>query len=433
MAFRWDNLFSRLRRTEYITAPRNYLPGASGIFVNEDVAMSVSAFHRGVTYIATQVAKLPWQVKDRDNVILEDNITRLLDLAPNPEMNAFTFRVWMVMQALQLGNAYAEIQRDVAGRPYALWPLPTRDVDLLRTADGELVYRVQGASPYVNGGDALLPAKDVFHLRNFHTKNGLLGEGLVAFAGETIGISKAADRMASGIFNNGGMPAGVLKHPGKLSPEAYARLKESWKDQHGGRKSGSVAILEEGLGFEALNLEPEVLQFLESRKFGVVEICRFLGLPPTKLFDQQSATFSNVENANLEVATDTLDAWAVNLEMEADVKMLNNRFGGRYTELDLYAVFRGDMKTRAEYFAKMMQTSSITPNEIRKKEGMPGYKGGDRHFLATNNYTPIDRVDEVLDAQIAPKVAPPANPPKKEEDPAEKELTAAAISYLTKK
>jgi hypothetical protein len=61
------------------------------------------------------------------------------------------------------------------------------------------------------------------------------------------------------------------------------------------------------------------------------------------------------------------------------------------------------MATRAEYFSKMMQSGAITPNEIRAKEGLAGYVGGDRFFIATNNFTPEDRMDEIIDAQIAPK------------------------------
>ena len=433
----FKKLFSLKRGPDQIAGARRYIPGVGSFHVNEDTAMSVAAFHRGVTYIATQIAKLPWTVKDKTNNIQEGEIANLLDLAPNPEMNAFTARVLMVMQALQLGNSYWEIQRDMMNRPVALWPLDPKAVDLIRIR-GELYYRVAGGSSDYAYTDAYLPAGDVFHVRNFHTKDGLVGQGLVAYASETLGISRAADKMASGIFTNGGVPAGVLTYEGALTDEAFDRLKNSWKEQNNGRKAGGVAILENGVKFNTLNLDPDVLQFLESRKFGVLEIARFLGLPPTKLFDASTATYSNVENANLEVATDTLDSWAVNLEMEADVKLLNKRYAGRFTELDLYAVFRGDMTTRANYFSKMMQIGAMTPNQVRAREGQPGYgKDGDRYFIAVNNYTPADRLDEVIDAQIKgkePKDVTP--PPKSEEDlaakEADKQLTAAALRILEK-
>ena len=79
----------------------------------------------------------------------------------------------------------------------------------------------------------------------------------------------------------------------------------------------------------------------------------------------------------------------------------NGRFSGKFTEIDLYAVFRGDMKSRADYFSKMMQNGAINPNQIRVLEGMEPYAGGDRYYIAVNNFSPSDRIDEIIDAQVS--------------------------------
>ena len=444
MGFNWK-FWNRKSPNPEIKGPRRFYSRGS-IFVNEDSAMKVAAFYRGLIYISTQIAKLPWETKDKNNQIIEDDISNLLSLAPNPELNAFSFRIQAIQNAILHGNAYAEIERSFSGRPLAIWPIPSCDAELVRSRDGKLFYKVggsYGSGTYANvddgyaesnsqGKTVYLPARDVYHVRNFHTKDGLVGQGLKDYAVDTLGISLAADRMASGIFNNGGVPSGILKHPGTLSDEAYKRLKESWDEQYSGKKVGSTGILEEGVTYEAVEIDAEMLQFLESRKFGVLEIARYLGLPPTKLFDTTGSTFSNVENANLEVATDTLDAWANNLEMEADIKLLNNRYGGRFSELDLYAVFRGDMKTRSDYFKALMGIGAITPNQIRAKEGQPGYAQGDNYYISTNNLTPVDRMDEVIDAQIKSKTTPAKTPSGDEDEKEEKELTRAALSFLKK-
>lgn len=405
------------------------LRSSANIVVSEDTSMQVSAFYRGVTYVSTQIAKLPWEVKDKDNNILDNNITRLLSLAPNNEMNAYSFRLWAVQNAIWHGNAYAEIERDSVGRPVALWPLRSQDVVLVRDIYGKLIYRVIGASAFIPGADVLLDPKNVFHVKNFHTKDGILGQGVVTYAKDVLGISLGADQMAGNLYGNGGIPSGVLKVKGSLSPEAFKRLKESWDSAHRGKKSSGTAVLEEDADYKPVSIDPEALQFLESRKFGVLEIARFLNIPPTKLFDTTAATFSNQEQSNLEVATDVLDAWACNLEMEADIKILNNRYGGNFSELDLYSVFRGDMKTRSDYFSKMMQTASITPNEIRRREGMTPYKEGDNFYVAVNNLTPVNRMNEVIDSQIS-KGSDNSNPAAVNTDQATAQLTKAAIKYL---
>lgn len=395
------NFFNRVK-PEIPSSVRRPIGYSGGMVVNGETAMEASAFYRGVIYISTQMSKLPWEVKDRDNKILDNDVSYLLNVSPNEEMTSFHMKLFLIQCAIIGGNGYAEIERTFDGRPKALWPLNPNRVSLVRNSDGQLLYQV------VNGNDSsetvYLRPKDIFHVRNLHTKDALLGQGLIGYAMQTLGISLGADKFANALFANGGMPSGVLEYPGQLSDEAYERLKSSWHQQQGGRKTGSTAILEDGVKYSPISHAPDVLQFLESRKFNVLEIARFLGLPPTKLFDSDAAKYNNIEHANLEVATDTLDSWARNMESEADMKLLAGRNGGRRTELDLYAVFRGDMTTRGTYFQKMVQIGAMTPNEVRMKEGMSNEAGElDRFFIATNNFTPLDRVDELLDAQMKPK------------------------------
>lgn len=401
---------------------------SGGTYVDEDSALQVAAFYRGLMYVSTQIAKLPCLIKDAANNVISDDIANLLDLAPNKEMNAMTFKLFMIQQAIIHGNSYAEIERRPDGRVVALHPMNTRDVEPYRDVNDKLWYRIVGGSVTNSGQDVYLRPTDVFHLRNFHTKDGVSGQGVISYALDILGISLGADTLANSLFANGGMPSGVLTAPGELSDAAYDRLKADWKERHGGKKSGGVAILEEGLKFEPLAFPPEVMQFLESRKFNVYEIARYLGVPPSKLFDPDSMTYNNIEHANLEVVTDTLDAWAKNWEMESDIKVLNRRKNGRRTEIDLYSVFRGDMDTRATYFNKMMNVGAITPNEIRTKEGMSPYKEGNRQYIATNNFTPVDKIDAVIDAKINP---PKVDTNKKTET--EEELDKTVTDFFKKR
>ncbi len=408
--------------------PRRPLGFSGGSVVNPDTAMEVSAFYRGVIYISTQIAKLPWEVKDANNQILDNDISYILNVSPNEEMTSYHLKTFLIQCALIHGNGYAEIERTFDGRVKGLWPLNPNRVSAVRTEAGKLVYQITNGN--VGQDFVYLQPKDIFVVRNHHSKDSIQGLGVIPYAMQALGISLGADKFANALFANGGMPSGIIAHPGKMSDAAYARLVQSWKENQGGRRTGSTAILEEGVTYSPVSHSPDVLQFLESRKFGVVEIARFLGLPPTKLFDSDSAKFNNIEHANLEVATDTLDAWARNLESEADMKLLNGRNSGKRTELDLYAVFRGDAVTRSTYFKNMMQIGAMTPNEIREKEGLAPYEGGDRFFIATNNFTPEDRMDEVIDSQISKNDSPEDSPSESQEP---SPVDQAVAAYLTKR
>jgi len=414
------NIFSKRRfKQNTLAGNRNIYSRSGGTFVSPESSMQVSAFYSGVIYIATQVAKLPWQIKDIENNVVDSPLATLLRLRPNPEMNSFMFRLFIVIQAIIHGNSYAEIERSLDGKIVALWPLPSESVIPTRI-EGNLVYRVTGG----DGKYTYLLPSDIFHIRNFFTKDGVTGEGIIAYASEILGIALGSDKFANSLYANGGLPSGVLEVPGNLSEEAMKRIKESWQSAHGGRKTGGTAVLEDGVKFNPISLPPDVLQFLETRKFSVIEIARFLRVPPSKLYSVESSKYSNVEQENLSVAVDTLDAWVRNIEMEADIKLLNNGFKGRRNELNIYAVFRGDMTTRSNYFSKMMQAGSITPNQIRNEEGLPPYEEGDRYYIATNNFSPVDRLDEILDSQIKSKVV---------SKDSEVEANNAIANYLTKK
>ena len=411
-------------RSEQISIGRPNLGVSGGTVVSEYSAMEVAAYYRGVIYISSQIAKLPWFIKDKNNNNLDTVISDLLNISPNPEMTAFHMKLFLIQSAINHGEGYAEIERSLDGRVVRLWPLNPKRVCAMRDREGTLYYQVTQGD--FGGETVYLPPKDIFIVRNIHTKDGITGLGLIGYAMNTLGISLGADRFANSLYSNGGLPSGVLKHPGKISEDAARRIKESWKENHGGRRTGGTALLEEGVTYEAISHSPDILQFLESRQFGVIEISRFLGVPPTKLFDVSAAKYSNIEHGNLEVATDTLDTWAKNLESECDMKLLNNRRGGIHSELDLYSVFRGDMSTRATYFQKMMQSGAMTPNEIRMKEGMAPYAEGNRFFIATNNFSPADRIDEIVDSQIESKTS------KDEPSEADKAIEAYITKRLTR-
>ncbi len=425
--------YNLIKRSEVRPARYGVRYSNSKKIVSEETSMQVSAYYRGITYLATQVAKLPFVVKDYKNAVLHnDQITKLINLAPNSEQSSFHFKLAMMYNAVNHGNSFAEIERDTLGRAKNLWIIPTEWVDVLRAPSGDLVYRVNAES----GNTIHLKSQDVFHIKNFHTKDGIIGFGLIPYAATILGISLASDEMAAGLFANGGIPSGVLTTPGALSDEAYARLKIDWDKKRSGENANSVAILEEGAKYESTIIPPDNLQFLETRQFNVLEIARFLGLPPSKLFDIQKASYASLEQSNLEVATDTLDAWCKSWESEVDIKLLNYQYGGRKSEMDLYEVFRGDMSARSNYFTKMMQSAALTPNEIRNKEGLAPYEGGDRLFIANNNYAPVDRIDEIIDSDLKKNEAvltPEGNQADNQaEQDVENRLNETIINFLEK-
>lgn len=407
----------KVKRTDQpLVSSRRFMVNGKYTYVDEDTAMTIAAFHRGVTYVSTQLAKLPWNVKNSDKEIQEDHELNFLlnrSCSGDLETTAFLTKCYLVSSAIIKGNSYLEIEKNMSGKIVGLHPLLTEDVTPVRLYNGKLGYYVSGSS----GGDVLLYPNEIYHLRNFHTKDGFTGQGVVNYASETLGISLGGNRFANALYSNAGMPSGAIETEGKLSKEAVERMRESWQSATSGRKTGSVVVLEEGTKFNPITFAPDVLQFIESRKFGIPEISRFLGVPPTKLYSQEQATYNNVEQDNLSVVNDTLSAWSANMENEGDLKFFNKDMSF-HTELDLFEIAKGDMDTRAAYYTKMMGMGGMSPNQVRKREGMSPYKEGDRYYIATNNFTPADKVDEVISGKTKADKSP---------------LEEAALNYLSTK
>src|SRR5690606_20341300 len=128
------------------------------------------------------------------------------------------------------------------GQIIALVPMDSKRVEAELTDQWEMRYRYTRK----DGGVLVLPAKDVFHLRDL-SEDGITGLSRVKLAREAIGIALQAERAAARLFKEGVMAGGALSHPNKLSDEAFERLGTSINEKKGAEKAGDWFILEEGM------------------------------------------------------------------------------------------------------------------------------------------------------------------------------------------
>jgi HK97 family phage portal protein len=378
----------------------------SGVMVTPDTALTLSAIYRAITFISQTVAILPWGVYHDNKLLDSDRVYKLLRRRPNPEMSAFDFTRLMVAQALIWGNAYAEIERNHYNEPIAIWPLRSSSVNVERDAESEtkeLVYRVSDSA-----GQVLLPAEDVFHIKNIGS-DGIVGLSVIGLAARTIGMGIAAEEFGANLYQNQAIPSGILQHPQKLSAEAQMRLRDQFAERYSGHlNAGKPLVLEEDMKFTPLTFKPEDLQFLESRRFTVEDVARWFGLPPHKLADMERSTFNNIEHLSIEVVNDAIVPWCRSLEQEADYKLLGNRRADIYTKLDIRGLLRGDNASRADYYTKMLQNGVYSVNDVRALEDMPPIEHGDKHLVPLNQ-TPIENA-----GQVEPQPQPQPQPQKQE-------------------
>ena len=184
---------------------------------------------------------------------------------------------------------------------------------------------------------------EVIHLRD-RTDDGLVGRSRLSRAADTVAGVQASNAFAKSFLERGAQPSGVISHPGAMTAEQKASLRTQFQDRHGGAaNAGNTLILDGGLEWKAAQISPEDAELLESRKFGVIEVCRIFGVPPPIVQAYENNTFTNAAQAGLWFATFCLAPWARKIEAEFARTVLAT---GLELELDLSGFLRGDPATR---------------------------------------------------------------------------------------
>lgn len=367
----------------------------SGEYVDESTALNCSAVYGAYNLISSSMMTLPFVLYERTGTdsrkrAVDHPVYELLHDSPNPEMSAASFVRVMYYYALSWGNGYAEIEWNQGRtRPLALWPISSDRVKPKRVqGTGELVYLVRN----YHGTDVAIPASDMIHVSGMGW-DGVQGYSVVGYARNTIGLNLAAEKFGGAFFGNGAKPGGVLEHPAKLTTEAHQRLRDSWNKIHqGSSNSSKVAVLEDGMKYHPLTMPPEDAQFLETRRFGIEEVCRWFNLPPHKLRDLTRATFSNIEHQALEYVSDTLMPWMVAGEQEFARKLLTVEDRKKYyAKFNANGLLRGDIQSRFNAYAVGLLNGFMNPDDCRRLEDMdPLPNGAGKVFIRPTNAAPAE-------------------------------------------
>ena len=166
------------------------------------------------------------------------------------------------------------------------------------------------------------------------------------------------------------MPGVALIHPGALSPEAQGNIQKSWDNRHAGvGNSHRTAVLEEGMTVHNLGIPPEEAQFLATRQFQTIEICRWFGVPPHMAYDLERATFSNIEQQSIAFVQDSLLPWIVNHEEQllADVIEREGWESNVWAEYELDGRLRGDTPSRYRVYQIGVMYGLLSPERGKSK------------------------------------------------------------------
>lgn len=353
----------------------------SGAVVTPATAMRNAAVFRCVSLPAGIVATVPMQVKRRmsDNVrhdATDAPIWRVLNRRPNRWQKPAAFKRMMHTHVGLRGNGYAMKVRNAAGEVVELIPLHPDRVQTRQRTDLSVVHIWQRPT----GGQLVLRDDEVMHLYKL-TLDGVTGVTPLTFAREAVGEALAMSRHGASVFKRGANVSGALKHPGKLSEEAFARLKEGMADfRAGGDREGETIVLEEGLDYTAVGMNMADSQWIEGRNFSRTEIAMFYGIPPHLIGHTEGNTQlgSSIEQQTQGYLSFGLEDDFTMWEEGVNVDCLD-RPGDEdlYMRVNRNALVRGDFAARTAGYVRALQWGWMSPDEVRELEDMNPRPDGD--------------------------------------------------------
>ena len=388
------------------------------IDVSEDSALNYAAVWCATRLLCGTGAGLPLNVFESENggdtrVKLPDHpIYRLMNIAPNPEQDAISFRSVMWQWQVNWGNAFAEIVREVMD-PEApvveLWPLHPSRVTPKRYEDGSLYYQVHefGGAPPKD-----LQPWQMFHMPSIITYDGLIGRGVIQHARETIGAGIGAEKRAANTFGAGHVPAVVIEYEGKAwNDEARENFRKEWKEIYGHPDGDEVALLQGGGKAKALGFSAQDSQFIEGRMFDIEEIARWYGVSPHLLQHLLRATFNNIEELGIDFVRYGLRPWLKVWNQVTRRKLIpEDEWGTVFVEHDVGDLEFGNAESRAKFYSAMTASATMTRNECRRREHLDPVDGGDV-FLVQGAMVPLDEDGKPESAFVNGTAGPPSTDP----------------------
>ena len=351
--------------------------------------MLLSAVYRCVDLISDSVGAVPMKVYhiDRQGFKKEASwhpANDVLKLEPNENMTAFTFFKTLVTSVLLTGNGYAYIERGKDGEVQQLIYMPSQNVKVVFMKDDEGIERKRYQ---LVGFGSLIEPKEMIHVLNF-SYNGIEGVSTLEHARQTIDMAAATEEHASGFFKSGASVNGVLKVEGvRLTKEQKEQIYNTWQNHYDATKgdASGIAILEGNMTYQPISVSPRDSQFLESREFSVVDICRFFSVSPVKAFDLSKSSYSTVEATQLQYLTDTLLSVLTKIELEINRKVFTLTERPQFiAEFDTSVLLRTDKAALSSYYRTMFNVGAVTPNEVRKYMNLTRKEGGDKAFVPVN-------------------------------------------------
>lgn len=352
--------------------------------------VAFSAVFACITIIANDIAKLRVKVMVRSasgvgQEVVGKDVQRYRVLKrPNHYQNWMQFALQWVLSKLLYGNAYVLKSRNARGDVDELYVLDPQRVQALVAESGDVYYRLARDDLSGLKDAVVVPAENLIHdLMNplFHP---LCGVSPIYACALSASMGRSIQKNSSKFFTNMSRPSGALSAPGTIDDVTANRMKEEWEKNFTGENIGRLAVLGDGLKYEAMTIPAQEAQLIEQLNWTSEDVARCFHVPYYKIGGEIPPN-STIGALNQGYYSDCLQALIEAMEWGLDEGLGFPE--GTYSELDLDGLLRMDPAARYESWGKAVKEGWMKPDEARAKEDMLPVEGGDQCYLQQQNYS----------------------------------------------
>lgn len=344
--------------------------------ISEEEALSISSVAAASDLITSTIARLPIKLYKKGNkgehISIEDSRYFLLNKEPNSLLTAVTFKKRIILDYLFHGNSYVypEWNRNDL---ISLHHIPAKSITIEKYANSKLPFVINGVIN-VMGADGkvvqMSPDELMIILKN--SEDGLESKGILDLNADLLKLALNQQEYSSSILENGSLPLAILSSPTRLSDKAMMNIKRSWDSAYkGGKNAGKTVVLEEGMKYEPVSLNPNELDLSTSKDSTLADIARIFGIPESMINADANKYNSNEQN-NLHLLQYTLDPIITAFESALNKSLLleSEKQDGYVFQVDRDSILA---TTEAEKFATTIQGMKgglLSVSEARERHNL---------------------------------------------------------------
>lgn len=362
--------------------------------ITEEKIMKIPTVKACVELISGTIAQMPvYLYKENADGSIEkvnDKRLKLINHEANDFLNGASLKKNMVKDYVLHGASYVSIV-EAGNTILELHPLPARSIVVnkkvangYRTVGAEIVLSTSEGGAYntVSRKPVVFkPYELMIALQETH--DGLTSKGVLVHGQEIFKQALAEMEYTQNLYDRGALPLGLLKTEGRMTENQVNSLRDAWRNLYGGVKnSAKTVVLQEGMDYQALSMNPNEIQMNDTKALTNTEICKLFGVPES-MISTAANKYGSIEQNQLHFLKHALAPIVTAIEAAMDRAMLleSEKDNGYFFRFDTSEIVRTTEKERVDSVVAGLQGGLFTINEARAKFDLPAIDEGDATLI----------------------------------------------------